>query len=145
MGDILESAGQALLYGLVGFGVMAVAFVALDLLTPGHLAKQVWVERSKGASILLAGQMLGVGIVLRSAIGASESEDGLDEGLLSTALYGLAGVALMTLVFAVVAALTPGRRGAAVMQDQDGHPHPAAWVHGAMYVGTALMVGAAVS
>ncbi|MFD5320122.1 DUF350 domain-containing protein [Streptomyces sp. NPDC127098] len=145
MGEILESAGETLLYGLVGFAVMAVAFVALDLLTPGHLARQVWKERNKGASILLAGQMLGVGIVLRAAIGASESEDGLDDGLLSTALYGLAGVVLMTLVFFVVAALTPGRRGASVMEDRDGHAHPAAWVHGAMYLGTALMVGAAVS
>ena len=45
----------------------------------------------------------------------------------------------------VVALLTPGRRGASVMEDRDGHAHPAAWVHGAMYLGTALMVGAAVS
>ncbi|WP_241562091.1 DUF350 domain-containing protein [Streptomyces hoynatensis] len=145
VGDIFESAGQALLYGLVGFAVMAVAFVALDLVTPGNLARVVWRERNKGAAVLLGGQMLGVGVVVQAAIGASESEEGLGYGLLSTGLYGLAGVVVMTGVFAVVAAITPGKMGAMVLEDRDGKPHPAAWVQGATYVGTALMVGAALS
>ncbi|MDT0308646.1 DUF350 domain-containing protein [Streptomyces sp. DSM 44917] len=143
--EIFESAGEALLYGLVGFAVMAVAFVALDLVTPGQLARVVWTDRNKGAAVVLAGQMLGVGLVVEAAIGASESEDGLGYGLLSTGVYGLAGVVVMTLVFAVVGFITPGPMGAAVLEDRDNRPHPAAWVQGATYVGTALMVGAALS
>ncbi|NYI04550.1 DUF350 domain-containing protein [Allostreptomyces psammosilenae] len=145
MTDIVEAAGSALLYGLVGFVVMAVAFVALDLVTPGKLASVVWTERNKGAAVVLGGQMLGVGIVIREAIAASESEAGLGYGLLSTLVYGLVGVLVMTLVFAVVGIVTPGRMGAVVLQDDGDRPHPAAWVQGAMYVGTALMVGAALS
>nr|WP_258029029.1 DUF350 domain-containing protein [Streptomyces fradiae] len=41
--------------------------------------------------------------------------------------------------------LTPGRLGAAVLDDDGTRPHPAAWVQAAMYLGTAFMVGAAVS
>ncbi|WP_129840029.1 DUF350 domain-containing protein [Streptomyces sp. RFCAC02] len=145
MGDIFESAGETLAYGGVGIVVMAVAFVALDLVTPGNLAKIVWGERNKGAAIVLAGQMLGVGIVVQQAILASESEEGLDYGLVSTAVYGLAGVLVMTVVFAIVGFITPGRMGAAVLEDRDGRAHPVAWVQGVMYVGTALMVGAALS
>ncbi|RBM20273.1 DUF350 domain-containing protein [Streptomyces radicis] len=145
MEEIVESAGQAVLYGLVGFAVMAVAFVALDLVTPGHLFKVVWSERNKGAAVVLGSEMAGVGWIVAEAIRASESEAGLDYGLLSTGLYGLAGVVVMTLVFLVVGAITPGPMGARVLEDQDGRPHPAAWVQGAVYLGTALMVGAALS
>lgn len=141
----MESAGISLLYGLVGFTVMAVGFVALDLVTPGKLVHVVWTERNRGAAVLLAGQTLAIGLVIDQAIRASESEQGLGLGLLSTLLYGLAGVAVMTLVSVVVGLLTPGRLGEAVLDDQGDRPHPAAWVQAAMYLGTAFMVGAAVS
>lgn len=145
MAEILESAGTALLYGLVGFVVMAVGFIALDLTTPGKLVHVVWTERNRGAAVLLAGQTIAIGLVIDQSIRASESEQGLDYGLFSTLLYGLAGVAVMTLVSCVVGLLTPGRLGAAVLDDDGGRPHPAAWVQAAMYIGTAFMVGAAVS
>ncbi|WP_062205092.1 DUF350 domain-containing protein [Streptomyces sp. NBRC 109706] len=145
MGDIFQSAGEALLYGLVGFSVMGVAFLALDLVTPGRLDRVVWRDRNRGGAIVLGSQMLGVGWVVMRAVGASESEDGLGWGLLSTAVYGLAGVLLMILVFVVIGLLAPGPMGAVAFEDRDGQPHPAAWVHGATYLGTALMVGAALS
>ncbi|MDT0380326.1 DUF350 domain-containing protein [Streptomyces sp. DSM 42041] len=145
MGFIFESAGIALLYGLVGFVVMLAGFVVLDLLTPGKLAAVVWTDRNKGAAVVLGGQMLGLGWVIAQAIGASESEAGLAEGLFSTFLYGAAGVVMMTLVFVMVAVLTPGRLGATVFDDEGGRPHPAAWVQATMYLGTALMIGAALT
>ncbi|SOD66776.1 protein of unknown function [Streptomyces zhaozhouensis] len=145
MGDIFESAGETLLYGLVGFAVMAVAFVALDLVTPGRLDRVVWRDRNRGGAIVLGSQMLGVGWVVMRAVGSSESEDGLGWGLVSTGVYGLVGVALMILVFVVIGWLAPGRMGAVAFEDRDGQAHPAAWVHGATYLGTALMVGAALS
>ncbi|MFF8386350.1 DUF350 domain-containing protein [Streptomyces kanasensis] len=145
MAEILESAGTAVLYGLVGFAVMVAGFVALDWVTPGKLLHVVWTERNRGAAVLLAGQTVAVGLVIEQSIRASESELGLGLGLLSTLLYGLAGVVVMTLVSLVVGALTPGRLGAAVLDDQGDRPHPAAWVQAALYLGTAFMVGAAVS
>ncbi|MFF8289401.1 DUF350 domain-containing protein [Streptomyces sp. NPDC016309] len=145
MTEIFESAGTALLYGLVGFVVMAVGFIALDLVTPGKLLHVVWTERNRGAAVLLAGQTLAIGLVIEQSIRASESELGLAEGLVSTLLYGLAGVVVMTLISVIVGLLTPGRLGHAVLDDNGTSPHPAAWVQAAMYLGTAFMVGAAVS
>ncbi|MBX9397405.1 DUF350 domain-containing protein [Streptomyces sp. TRM72054] len=145
MAEIFESAGTALLYGLVGFVVMAVGFIALDLVTPGKLVHVVWTERNRGAAVLLAGQTVAIGLVIDQSIRASESEQGLGYGLFSTLLYGLAGVVVMTLIACVIGLLTPGRLGHAVLDDQDGRPHPAAWVQAAIYIGTAFMVGAAVS
>ncbi|MCX4661782.1 DUF350 domain-containing protein [Streptomyces uncialis] len=145
MAEIFESAGIALLYGLVGFVVMAVGFVALDLVTPGKLFHVVWTERNRGAAILLAGQTVAIGLVIEQSIRASESELGLGQGLASTLLYGLAGVVVMTLISLVVGLMTPGRMGAVVLDDSGDRPHPAAWVQAAMYLGTAFMVGAAVS
>jgi uncharacterized membrane protein YjfL (UPF0719 family) len=143
--EIFESAGTALLYGMVGFVVMAVGFIALDLVTPGKLVHVVWTERNRGAAVLLAGQTIAIGLVIEQSIRASESELGLTEGLFSTLLYGLAGVVVMTLISVVVGLLTPGRLGHAVLDDNGTSPHPAAWVQAAMYLGTAFMVGAAVS
>ncbi|MEU0686078.1 DUF350 domain-containing protein [Streptomyces uncialis] len=145
MAEIFESAGIALLYGLVGFVVMAVGFVALDLVTPGKLFHVVWTERNRGAAVLLAGQTVAIGLVIEQSIRASESELGLGQGLASTLLYGLAGVVVMTLISLVVGLMTPGRMGAVVLDDSGDRPHPAAWVQAAMYLGTAFMVGAAVS
>lgn len=145
MTEIFESAGTALLYGLAGFVVMAVGFIALDLVTPGKLVHVVWTERNRGAAVLLAGQTVAIGYVIDQSIRASESEQGLAHGLFSTVLYGLAGVVVMTLISCVVGLLTPGRLGAALLDDHDDRPHPAAWVQAAMYIGTAFMVGAAVS
>lgn len=145
MAEIFESAGITIAYGVVGFIVMAAGFAALDLVTPRKLVEVVWKERNKGASIVLSGQMLGVGLVISQAIRSSEFQEGLIWGLTSTLVYGLAGVLVMTVVFAVVGIITPGRMGACVMEDVDNRPHPAAWVQGTMYVGTALMVSAALS
>ncbi|MEV6108169.1 DUF350 domain-containing protein [Streptomyces sp. NPDC051940] len=146
MTEIFESTGQALLYGVVGLAVMAVGFIALDLVTPGKLYHVVWTDRNRGAAVLLGSQSVAVGLVIMEAIRASESEQGLGYGLVSTLLYGLAGVLVMTVVGVVIGVLTPGQMGAQVLQDaEDGRPHPAAWVQAGMYLGTAFMVGAALS
>ncbi|MFC9288258.1 DUF350 domain-containing protein [Streptomyces sp. NPDC057052] len=146
MSEIFESTGQALLYGVVGLAVMAVGFIALDLVTPGKLFHVVWRDRNRGAAVLLGSQSIAVGLVVMEAIRASESEEGLGHGLLSTLLYGLAGVLVMTLVGIVIGHLAPGQMGAVALDDDsDGRPHPAAWVQAGMYLGTAFMVGAALS
>lgn len=142
---IFESSGIALLYGLVGFAVMVLGFVVLDLATPGKLAHVVWRERNKGAAVVLGGQMLALGWVVAKAISTSESEAGLGHGLLSTFLYGLAGVVMMLLAFILVAVLTPGKLGDTMFEDDGGRTHPAAWVQAAVYLGTAVMVGAALT
>ncbi|MFI1359472.1 DUF350 domain-containing protein [Streptomyces sp. NPDC020898] len=145
MTEIFESTGQALLYGIAGLVVMAVGFIALDLVTPGKLYHVVWTDRNRGAAVLLGSQSVAVGVVIMKAIEASESEQGLGYGLASTLLYGLAGVLVMTVVGVVIGVVTPGQMGAVVLDDEGSRPHPAAWVQAGMYLGTGLMVGAAIS
>ena len=145
MTEIFESTGQALLYGIAGLVVMAAGFIALDLVTPGKLYHVVWTERNRGAAVLLGSQSVAVGVVIMKAIEASESEQGLGYGLVSTLLYGVAGVLVMTVVGIVIGVFTPGRMGAVVLADQEDRPHPAAWVQAGMYLGTGFMVSAAIS
>ena len=96
--EIFESTGTALLYGLVGLVVMAVGFIALDLVTPGKLS--TWCGRTATAAPQSCSPARPSPSASSSeqSIRASESEQGLGYGLLSTLLYGLAGVLVMTVV-----------------------------------------------
>jgi len=115
--EIIESAAQTLLYGVVGLVVIAAGFLTLDLVTPGKPYHVVWTDRNRGAAILLGSQSVAVGLVIMHAIEASESEQGLGHALISTLLYGLAGVLVMTVVGIVIGVVTPGRMGAVVLDD----------------------------
>ncbi|MCF2437011.1 hypothetical protein LV779_34805 [Streptomyces thinghirensis] len=96
MTEIFESASQALLYGVVGLAVMAVGFVALDLVTPA--SSSTWCGGTATRGGRAAGQP-----VRRGGSGhhgghpGERVGTGLGQGLLSTLLYGLAGVLVMTL------------------------------------------------
>ena len=53
-GDLLSQGVVAtLLYFVIGFGVLGLGFLALDLITPGNLRAQVYTDRNPNAAILL--------------------------------------------------------------------------------------------
>jgi uncharacterized membrane protein YjfL (UPF0719 family) len=135
--DILREAVVGLAYGTIGIALLGVGYVLVDLITPGRLATLIWTERNMGAAIVLAAKLLGIGIVVATAILASET--GLTAGLASTAVYGLIGIALMTLGFFALDLLTPGRLGDTVVNGT-----PAAWVTAAAYLSVAAIVAAAI-
>ncbi|MCP9976153.1 DUF4247 domain-containing protein [Streptomyces somaliensis] len=112
---------------------------------PRKLFQVVWTERNRGAAVLLAGQMIAVGLVIEASIRASESDSGSATGCSAPCCTGSPDVVVMTLISLLIGLLTPGRLGAAVLDDNGTSAHPAAWVQAAMYLGTAFMVGAAVS
>lgn len=132
--------GIAAAYGLVGLALMALGFVLVDVLTPGKLREQIWLQRNRNASILLASNLLGVGIVVITAILASA--DAFVAGLVSAAAYGVLGLVLMGVSFLVLDAVTPGSLGAVLM---DEALHPATWVSGASHLAVAAIVAAAIS
>ena len=119
LSDVFTEVGIAATYGLVGLVLMAVGFALVDILTPGNLREQVWVERNRNAAVLLASNLIGVGAIVATAIAASENDWGA--GLVSTLAYGLLGLVLMGLSFVVIDTVTPGGRGA-VMQEEATHP-----------------------
>lgn len=137
--DVFGEVGIAATYGLVGLVLMAVGFALIDVLTPGNLREQVWVDRNRNAAILAASNLLGVGIIVATAIAASEGN--WAEGLLSTAAYGLLGLVLMGVSFLVLDAVTPGKLGAILVEEE---PHPAVYVNGASHLAVSAIVAVAI-
>ena len=106
-GDLLgQGVVATLLYFLIGFGVLALGFVALDLLTPGNLRTQVYVDHNPNAAILLASNHLALAIIVVTAI--MTSADSLGQGLVDSAVYGLLGVVLQAAALRLLDAFVPG-------------------------------------
>ncbi|MFL6121438.1 DUF350 domain-containing protein [Actinophytocola sp.] len=137
--DVFGEVGIAATYGLVGLVLMALGFVLVDVLTPGNLREQIWVQRNRNAAILLASNVLGVGIIVATAIAASQGNWG--EGLLSTAAYGILGLVLMAVSFVVLDAVTPGKLGEIVVEET---PHPAVYVNAASHIAVSAIVAVAI-
>ena len=136
--SIPPEAGVAAAFSAVGLALMALGFVLIDLLTPGNLREQIWLHRKRNATVLVGSNLLGAGIIVTSAIAASE--DAVLAGLVSTLVYGVLGLLLMGLSFLVVDLLTPGSLGALLVEST---PHPAAWVTGTSHLVVAAIVSAA--
>jgi uncharacterized membrane protein YjfL (UPF0719 family) len=137
--DVFGEVGIAATYGLVGLVLMAVGFALVDVLTPGNLREQIWVDRNRNAAILAASNLLGVGIIVATAIAASQGD--WAEGLLSTGAYGLLGLVLMGVSFLVLDAVTPGKLGAILVEKE---PHPAVYVNGASHLAMSAIVAVAI-
>lgn len=129
----------ALAYGVVGIALMALGYVLVDVATPGRLRDLIWAERNRNAAVLLGSGLVGTGVVVVAAIVASDGH--LARGLISTAAYGLLGLALMAVSFVLLDAVTPGKLGDVLCDPQ---PHPAAWVSAAAHVGLAAIIAAAI-
>ncbi|MFC4376383.1 DUF350 domain-containing protein [Nocardia halotolerans] len=140
LADLAADAGAAFAYSLVGIVLMAVGFGLVDLLTPGDLRAQIWLERNRNAAILLASNLFGVGIIVATAIWTSEGK--IAQALLASAIYGVIGLAAMALAFVLLDALTPGDFRAVVA---DPEPHPAVWVTAAAHIAVALVVAASLT
>ena len=137
--DVFGEVGVAATYGLVGLVLMAVGFVLVDVLTPGNLRDLIWVERNRNAAILLASNLLGVGIIVATAIAASQGNWG--EGLLSTAAYGILGLVLMAVSFVVLDVFTPGKLGELLVEEER---HPAVYVNAASHIAVSAIVAVAI-
>lgn len=106
-GDLLSRGVLAtLLYFVVGFGVLTLGFIALDLLTPGNLRQQVYIDRNPNAAILLGANHLALAIIVVTAI--ATSADSLGQGLVDSAVYGLLGVVLQAVALRLLDVFVPG-------------------------------------
>lgn len=104
-GLLVDGVLATLLFFVVGAGVLSLGFLALDLLTPGNLRTQVYVDKNPNASILLAANHLALAVIVVTAI--LTSADTLGQGLLDSAVYGLVGVVLQAVALRVLDALVP--------------------------------------
>ncbi|MFF2541016.1 DUF350 domain-containing protein [Kitasatospora sp. NPDC058063] len=140
MNDILHGLGAAAAYGTLGVVLLLLGIGLVDLLTPGKLGRQIWVERNRNAAVLLSSALLGIGGIVFTAIMYTYADFG--KGLVSTACYGLLGLVLMAVAFWLVDLLTPGRLGEILV---DPEPHPAVWVSAACNIAVAAVVSAAIA
>jgi Na+-transporting methylmalonyl-CoA/oxaloacetate decarboxylase beta subunit len=138
--DLLSGAGRSIVFGLLGIGLMALGFVLVDLLTPGKLRDLIWVDRNPNAALLLAANQLGIAAIVFTAIFTSYDDFG--QGLLSTLLFGIIGIAVMGVAFLVLDWLTPGKLGDVICTPER---HPGAMVSAASHFGAALIVCACIA
>jgi uncharacterized membrane protein YjfL (UPF0719 family) len=129
-----------LLYFAVGFAVLALGFLALDLLTPGDLRRQVYTDRNPNAAILLGANHLSLALIVVTAILTSDDE--LGQGLVDSLVYGLLGVALQALALRLLDAFVPGHLRALVTE---ARMSGAAWAVASSLVAIGAVNAAALS
>lgn len=129
-----------LLFFLVGVAVLALGFLALDLLTPGDLRRQVYTDRKPNAAILLGANHLALAVIVVTSI--LTSADALAQGLLDSAVYGLVGVVLQAVALRVLDAFVPGHLRAIVDEERMSG---AAWAVAASLVAIGAVNAAALS
>ncbi|MCD0480995.1 DUF350 domain-containing protein [Streptacidiphilus sp. ASG 303] len=140
MNDIVHGLGSAAVFGALGVVLLLLGILLVDLLTPGRLGHQIWVERNRNAAVLLSSALLGIGGIVFTSIWTTYDDFG--KGLASTACFGLLGLVLMAVAFWAVDLLTPGRLGEILV---DPEPHPAVWVTAACNVSVAAVVAASIA
>lgn len=140
MDDLVTGLLAAAAYTGVGLVVLLLGFVAVDAATPGNLRRQVWEDRNRDMTAVLASGLAANALTVVAAI--LSSADRLGEGLAEAAAYGVLGVVLIGLSFELVDRLTPGDLGE--MLAHDDH-HPAVWVTCVAHLAVGAIVAASVT
>jgi uncharacterized membrane protein YjfL (UPF0719 family) len=137
---VLQSIGYAVAYSGVGIALLVLGFYALDLLTPGHLGRHIYEDRSVNAGLTLAAGFLGQGAIIFATIWTNATS-GFGKALLYTVVFGVLGVLLQAVAFLVLDLITPGRLGEHLMQPGF---HPASLVSAAAELAVALIIVASI-
>lgn len=137
---MLASIGYAAAYTGVGILLLVVGAVVLDLLTPGHLAKHIYEERSVNAGIALAAVFLGQGAIAFATIWTNGTS-GFGDALADTVVFGLLGIALQVIAFVVVDVLSPGKLGHHLVEVPF---HPASLVSAASTLAVSAIIVASI-
>jgi uncharacterized membrane protein YjfL (UPF0719 family) len=137
---LLHGAVASVLYFGVGIVVLVAGFVLVDVLTPGSLRREVFIERRPNAVVVASANYAAIAAVVISAI--VTSSDQLGQGLLDVAVYGLIGVALQGLAMVLLAAAVRGRFRNHI---EDPALHPGAFATAAILLAVGGINAAALS
>lgn len=135
---MFELALQALAYSGVGIAILVAGYFVVDVLTPGHLGRQV-AEGNPNAAILVSATLVSLGLIEYFAIYFTGA--GWD-GLVDALVFGILGVVVQAVGFLVLAAISPGHFAATVMSERF---HPVSAVAASAQVGVALIVCASLT
>ncbi|MCV2487912.1 DUF350 domain-containing protein [Geodermatophilus sp. YIM 151500] len=137
---MLASIGYAVAYTGVGLVLLALGYFALDLLTPGHLGRHIYEDRSVNAAVVLAAGFVGQGAIIFTTIWTN-AVSGFGTALGWTVVFGVLGVVLQAIAFLLLDLITPGRLGAHMTERAF---HPAALVTAAAQVSVAAIIVASI-
>ncbi len=137
---MLESIGYAAAYTGVGIALLTLGFYALDLLTPGHLGRHIYEDRSVNAALALSAGFLGQGAIVFASIWTNATS-GFGQALLYTVVFGVLGVLLQAVAFLVLDLITPGKLGAHLVERDF---HPASLVSAAVQLAVAAIIVASI-
>lgn len=155
MPDLLDAVLHAVVYAFVGGALVVAALGVLDLLTPGHLGRQLRGTGTAGdparrledaasgsAGLVAAAWLLGTGAIVFTAIWTN-GETSLGAALLWTVVFGLVGIVVNTVMLLVVDVVTPGRLGEIVTTP--GAVVPLAYVTAAAALAVSAVVCASIA
>lgn len=115
MNSLLDAMLHAVVYAFTAGVLLVAAYYVLDLITPGHLGRQLrggseedGHAPSQSAGLVAGAWTVSNALVLFTAIWTNGQTD-LGTALLWTVSFGALGIVLNTVMFLVVEALTPGR------------------------------------
>jgi uncharacterized membrane protein YjfL (UPF0719 family) len=117
MNNLLTALVHAVVYAVTAGVLLVAAYYVLDLITPGHLGRQLrggsggdgeGAAPSQSAGLVAAAWMVSSALVLFTAIWTNGQTD-LGTALVWTLTFGALGIVLNTVMFFAVEALTPGR------------------------------------
>jgi uncharacterized membrane protein YjfL (UPF0719 family) len=137
---LLHGVVATVLYFVVGIVVLVLGFLMIDLLTPGSLRREVFVERRPNAVVIASATYLSITAVIVVAI--LTSSDALGQGLLDVAVYGVLGVILQALTLMIIEAAVPGRFRDHV---EDANLHPAAFAAATILLAVGAITAAALT
>jgi uncharacterized membrane protein YjfL (UPF0719 family) len=137
---VLASIGYAVAYTGVGIALLVLGFFVLDLLTPGHLGRHIYENRSVNAALTLAAGFLGQGAIVFASIWTNATS-GFGRALLYTVVFGVLGVLLQAVAFLVLDLITPGRLGTHLMGREF---HPASLVSAAVQLAVSAIIVASI-
>lgn len=111
---------SAAAYAGAGIIVLILGGILVDLLLPGQLREQIWIERNMNCSVMLSSALVGIGAIIVASIRAAS--DDVATGVFDTLIFGGLGFVLFTIGFFVVDVLTPGKLGDTLAEEKF---HPA--------------------
>ncbi|MDF9716229.1 DUF350 domain-containing protein [Nocardioides sp. ChNu-153] len=140
MPELLDESLATLAFAGVGLLLLVIGYFMVDLLTPGHLGRQVFVEHRRDAALVLASTQVSLGFIIATAFWTAQGDTW--DTLLEASVFGLIGVALLGLSFWLLDLVTPGSLAELVVDDSDD---PAAYVAVAVQLAVGLVVAASIS
>ena len=137
--ELMDLIGLAAAYGGVGLIMLVIGGIVIDVLIPGKLREQIWVERNLNGAIFLSSAIFALAFIVVIAI--RSASDDLVVGLVDTAAYSLFGIFMFSITFLVIDVLTPGKLGDTIIEDRF---HPAVIVSSVANLAIAIVIAASI-